>query len=606
MGSGEENKSTAIDRRKLDLAGYVRMGMAAVYSTIYRFPLAVLMFAVLAGILIYRIETPYLELQKIEEVLNRVMFLLALGIPFSLSVDLLLERLQKNAKAAVRLSWYAAELVLLALYYVFLLSGLDMESAVRVILLTLTMTLGFLFIPYLPRKRNFEVYITKLLTRAVITAFYTITLAIGIMATLLAVKSLLYSNLNTNYYLYTWILAWLVFAPLHFLYAVPHVGQGFAVEEYNKVLKILLLYIVLPVITVYTIVLYLYFGKILLTWEWPTGIVSYLVLSYAAAGIAALFLISPFRHENKWARLFCMVFPKLILPLLAMMFASISIRIEQFGFTENRYFVVAIGIWAAGVMLFYNFNKGRNNIVLPVALAAIMVLSAFGPWSAFNVSEASQAERFYNIMEKYNMIEDGEIVNNDSEITAEDRREIVAILRYFDRSHELSDLKYLPKDFSFADMKAVFGFTEAEVYMLLKEDSFSYYSEEGLPVVITGYDLLFPIDGLRVGDTDEMLLEREMLTEYGVLRVTLNDGYQLLLQRDQEVIYTFDLQRFVSSIYVRYGGDARLEPEGLTLTGENDSVKVKIVFSSLSGYLGVDGNDFSINHIRANLLVKLK
>ena len=50
-------------------------------------------------------------------------------------------------------------------------------------------------------------------------------------------------------------------------------------------------------------------------------------------------------------------FPKAILPLIVMMFISIGIRINAYGLTENRYYVVALGIWAFLVMIYFAFGK---------------------------------------------------------------------------------------------------------------------------------------------------------------------------------------------------------------------------------------------------------
>src|SRR5690606_32311453 len=153
-------------------------------------------------------------------------------------------------------------------------------------------------------------------------------------------------------------------------------------EDYSIVLKVLLLYIVIPLLTAYTAILYIYFIKIIISWEWPIGLVSHLVLWYALIVTAVLFLITPMRDENKWANIFSKWMPIIILPILIMMFISMGIRINAYGVTENRYYVVVMGLWIFGIMVYYSLVKKPLNILLPTTLAVIALLSVLGPLSS--------------------------------------------------------------------------------------------------------------------------------------------------------------------------------------------------------------------------------
>lgn len=98
-------------------------------------------------------------------------------------------------------------------------------------------------------------------------------------------------------------------------------------------------------------ILYIYFIQSLVTLEWPKGTVSHLVLWYSAFSAVVLFLLYPLVQENKYIRLFFTWFPKLALPAILVMFAAIGIRIHAYGVTENRYFVVALGLWVFVMLL---------------------------------------------------------------------------------------------------------------------------------------------------------------------------------------------------------------------------------------------------------------
>ena len=101
-----------------------------------------------------------------------------------------------------------------------------------------------------------------------------------------------------------------------------------------------MLYIVIPLIAIYSAILYAYFLKIIITRSWPQGLVSHLVLWYSVLSVAVIFFITPILDRNRWAYRFKFWFSKLILPILIMMFISIGIRVKAYGITENRYFIL--------------------------------------------------------------------------------------------------------------------------------------------------------------------------------------------------------------------------------------------------------------------------
>ena len=136
--------------------------------------------------------------------------------------------------------------------------------------------------------------------------------------------------------------------------------------EYSKVVKALLSFIVLPLITVYTAILYLYFAKILITRQWPVGMVSHLVLWYSLVTIFVSFITYPMRNINRWIKNFLVLIPKFIIPLLIMMFVAIGIRIAAYKqkslfCTNNRYL---------GLSYYFSFVKEKKHVFLVFTLAA--------------------------------------------------------------------------------------------------------------------------------------------------------------------------------------------------------------------------------------------
>ncbi|HHT63896.1 MAG TPA: DUF4153 domain-containing protein [Clostridia bacterium] len=564
--------------------------------------------------LIYRIETPYEKIKDINDILDRLTGVMSLGVLISLSVSLLLERWGKDKHIPLKIIFFVLVGAFLVLYYLFLFPDTDNVSMTRLLLIMIALALSFFFIPYLPSKERFEIYVTNVITGFATSAFFTVVLGLGVVAILFAIQSLLYSDMDRRLYADTWVLAWLVFAPFHFLYNLPDSNFKFTLKHFNKVIKIALLYIILPVMAVYTLVLYVYFGKIIITQIWPKGIVSYLVVSYTAVGLVAIFLINPFRTENKWVRVFTTVFTKAIFPLLGMMFISIGIRIGEFGFTENRYFILVIGIWSTLMMIFLNLNKGKNNTVLPVSLAIFALLTVIGPWNAFEISKMSQANRFLQIAAKYDLIQDGKVVKTDQNLALKDRQEITGVLSYFDRSHDLSDLKYLPENFTMDQMKSVFGFEP--VYATgVRDDYFSYYMNREFPMTISGYDLFFPLEAYRYQDGG-YYYEKELRTEQGKVKLILDNECKLTVQKEGQEIYQYDLGQFIRGLYDKYGNNlgGRIKPEpgvdsdreNLVLKNETDRAKLMIVFYNMHGTFDRDENVLDIDGLSGDVFLTVK
>ena len=106
-----------------------------------------------------------------------------------------------------------------------------------------------------------------------------------------------------------------------------------------------------------------------------------------------------------------------------MMFISIGIRIRSYGITENRYFVLVLGLWVLGIMLYFALIKKSNNIIIPITLSIIALNSVFGPLSSFAVSKRSQNKRFQSILLRNNMLEDNKIIKATEAMPTDEKME---------------------------------------------------------------------------------------------------------------------------------------------------------------------------------------
>lgn len=270
-------------------------------------------------------------------------------------------------------------------------------------------------------------------------------------------------------------------------------------------------------------------------------------------------------------------FPKAILPLIVMMFVSIGIRINAYGVTENRYFVVALGIWVFLIMIYFATTNKTRNIILPLSLAIITFISVFGPFSSYSVSKYSQNKRLTKIFNANNMLKGDKVIKAGAVVTEEDSRQISSILNYFDRNHNLDDVKELPQGFKTSDMETVLGVKYSEDYNV-NNDGYFYYNSllSTIPIPIKGYDYFF--DSRNNGPQ-------------GVSNAAFSVGFNydssiLKITQDGKDIYIKDLQDFTNKLIEKYGINQQqktIPPEEMSFEEENAKVKIKIQFSNISG-----------------------
>ncbi|OGO78580.1 MAG: hypothetical protein A2Y23_12685 [Clostridiales bacterium GWB2_37_7] len=563
-----------------------------IYKSLKRFPVTIALSTSVVAVMIMISEMQYSAGydSPFIKTLTRLAMVFALAIPLSLCIKLIFER-YKQMSIAFKTLVYALAAGALVVYYFSLLKDLEMVSVVRYIALNFAFYLGFLFIPYINKKEDFELYIIKITSRFFITVIYAIVLFLGLAAIIFTVDKLLGIYVEEEFYYYTWLFIVGIFSPVFFLAGVPTFDESLEDYKYPNFFKILLLYIVMPLLVIYMGILYIYFAKIIITRVWPIGLVSHLVLWYSALCVAVIFLIEPIKN-NIWVNKFIAFLPKLILPILVMMFISMGIRINAYGITENRYFVMILGIWVFCVMLYISFRKVHRNIILPISLSIITIISVFGPLSSFSVSKFSQNNRMSDILARNEMLVENKIIKPKADVAEKDKKEISAILRYFERNHSLNDVKYLEKGFALKDMEKIFGFAYEDSAPYVGNESYFAYNVNQSPEAldISGYEYFF-----------DMRTYKNTLT-YGDLKVEFvqqKDEVNIINAKD--TLYSLKLSEVVKALKSKYPTGQGVDQKDMIFDFENEFIKLKFVFFSIygsddpvDGDIKIDGGDFYV------------
>jgi hypothetical protein len=214
---------------------------------------------------------------------------------------------------------------------------------------------------------------------------------------------------------------------------------------------------------------------------------------YALISVVVLFFINRIKDQNKILDYFYRYFPLAILVPLMMLFLAIGKRISDFSVTPLRYYVLIIGIWATVSVLYIKFSKKFKSDFIVMAAVFFMLISLYGPQSAFTLSRNLQENRFVEVLEKNEMIVDGKIISRD-DLPADEKEVISDFIRYFSNYHTLEEITILPDNFELNDMKDVFGF-EHYYYAPSPRNFISYnYMNRNLALNISNYDYLVEMD----------------------------------------------------------------------------------------------------------------
>ena len=567
-------------------------------SSLKRFPETILLAALVVFILIYvnHMRSDLTNSQM--EMLQRLSMVLALGIPVTLCIKALFGRIT-SPKAVSKAIAYMSAAAGLVLYYLFLIKDFEMVAVTRYIAINLALYITFTLIPYFYKRENYELYVIKLFTGFFITYLYSAVLFLGLVAMLFTVDTLFALEMSEKLYFDIWLIVAGVFAPAYFLAGIPQHREEVPSDCYPKVFKVLLLYIVMPLLIAYSAILYVYFAKIVITRQWPDGMVSHLVLWYSFISILVLFFVYQLRKTNQWVRIFVSYFPKLIIPLLAMMFVSMGIRINAYGITENRYFVLAAGLWVTGSFIYHALKRDVRNVFLPVSLALVAVLAVTGPWSAYGISKLSQNDRFEGILNKYEMIRSNSIVKAAGDLADEDKREISAIIKYFNRYHSLDDLKYLPGNFTPEDMKELFGFEYNYGRWPSNEKNYYYYHtiENDALLEIGEYDYFADLSVYRHADFEGAS---------GPLSVsyTADTGELKILEKGQEV-YRGDLSAIVSELCRDLDNNRNPTVDQMSCRDTGQNLEILYVFKTINGWEDVLSGRLEIESAELYVFIKL-
>lgn len=372
-----------------------------------RFPLALLSGITAAVVAIIMVNAGEEDPDRV-----RLLATATLGLPLFVALETLRER--RAWPTVRRAALLGGGVVVLVMFAILSRGWSPAVLAFRYVQFSLALHLLAAFLPFtgLEAKHAFWQYNRILFLRFLLSSLYTAVLYAGLAIALVALDNLFGIEVEPEAYVDLLVFLAFVFQPWFFLGGVPgDLGVLEQRTDYPTGLKIFAQFVLIPVVTVYVLILSAYLVRVLATRTWPSGWIGWLVSSVAAVGTLALLLVHPIREreDSRWVDAYARWFYVLLLPSIGMLLAAIYQRLAQYGFTEPRYFLLVLAFWLAAIALYYGLTGSRNIRIIPVTLCIVAIATIAGPWSAYAVSRNSQAGRLEGLLTAQGILSDGRI-----------------------------------------------------------------------------------------------------------------------------------------------------------------------------------------------------
>jgi hypothetical protein len=598
--------------------------VAKASETFRRFPLPLLAAVATTVTMICVMET----IEPGDHILNqlfwRIAAVLSLFTVTSIALALSFERFSVSQPR--RLIFYGVLAVAVALYFVSLPDELHDTSSIRWLSLVVAVHALVSFSPFLFRNEmnGMWQFNKSLFIHFLISAVYSVVLYLGLAGALAAVKVLFELHIEPKYFADLWFVIAGIFNTWFFLTGVPRdIPALDKATDCPKGLKVFTVHVLLPLISVYLVILYLYAAKILITQDWPVGWVAYMVMAFSGFGILSFLLLYPLRNDetNRWVKVYSRLFYYLLILPLIMLYISIFKRINMYGWTVDRYFVILLALWLTYITIYLIVTSGRNIRMIPLSLCVVAVLSTFGPWGAFDISHKSQMFELTELFSKQQMLSGGKVKTDQKyEMSDKNADRMRSIITYMIWMHGYKTLQplYTQNLDSVIMTKSVAGShpnlskqKEAILELVDIKENRTFDSEDrerGFEV--RGHDM-FSAAGYDYTAVYNVVFTGRMHNEPTMTKFKVGaDSVEFI---DESAKNTFTIKSATRETLVLHAdsmiatlfNDSEQQPaERLTLSAENDQWKARLCFAQIT--IGTENHKSTITRGHSMLMLKFK
>ena len=255
-----------------------------------------------------------------------------------------------------------------------------------------TAFLSIFIAPFFKQKdeNGFWVFLMRNAKAAVVAIAISVVLLIAIDGLLFGFFNLFDIKVSARPFVYSAIISSCTIFPILFFSGIPSIDDCLQeTPALNKFQTSTNKFLFLPVLSLYIILLYAYIAKIIIQWEMPKGMVSYLVSASMMLMLLRVTQMLPERINPKqsFESKLLKILPAACIPLVILMSVGIMRRISDYGISEDRYYVTAINIFYYIIIAILLIDKIKcKSKYIAIVFCSMFFIATNGPLSAINVT----------------------------------------------------------------------------------------------------------------------------------------------------------------------------------------------------------------------------
>lgn len=493
------------------------------------------------------------------------------------------------------LFWAVNSIALLAAAAAFLLLYLPVQALTGLAIarmIALSVASFFLFLLFISRDPDFVDFSRAsfmTLKAALIAAIYALVIMLGLMFIAFTVESLLYKAMSEEVYLH--IAIWSAFAWFSFFLGYfPDFRRDMADPQRDnacrqpRFIEVLFAYVLIPLMTLLTVVLLIWAVQILIVGDWPSF--NQLAVIFTTYTLFGLFLALMVSHDPQpVTRQYSRLYPFAALVFLAFEAYAWIMQIRLNGLLANSYFIAVLCVFALTGTLVLLFGKMARSRLIPLLAAGLSILVVL-PWIGYHEAPVlAQTERLKRVLMKNQMLSDGTITQAPASISDEDKVIISRSAQYLLDADDVQVADWFTASIrSYSGFKTVVGF--------------DFTSDRGEPAAPEkqSIDLTLPAGSILISGYSQVAYPMEAafadFADSGrAIRVELvqSDGGQdvaLSIQENKREIHRQDLRPWLDDLALRYpditkGTRTQPSAEELSVIVETEDFRILVVFQSV-------------------------
>lgn len=563
---------------------------APITTSFARFPEIFVELALLAGVLIYNNRVNNFT-DSYRQIMNSITIGLFVLIIYHTSLVLLTERFKLNKLTRTLIG---VGVVLFAslwgIYnYTQYSNVINFFLSFRNTTIIISGIILFLVSPYLFKRNNFTVYLPYILTRALVTIFYTGTLILGTIGIISLFSFLFELNINSDLYTdITILFSTLVGGPL-FLGNIPLISKNLTLKDYGIVWKVLIVRIVIPLASIATLIIFAYATIGRISGVYDGGIFLVSAFSSLATILIGIVVSEPFEKEISYVKLFRKYAPFPMLLLVGNLGVELLIEINKSGLLVDNFIIGLFTDFFAGAFLLLLLKRYYKPVLVPIILSITLLVASFTPLINIEAwSFRAASSQLTNTLSELNMLNNNQITPR-SDLSSEQKEKISTLLAELANYHGFDNIEYIPSDFSVDRTLSVFGFD----YYFSGGDNTRFLSlgaDYSQGYEITGFDrsyefFIFKSDTSKIGNY--------------VAAIELN---KLVIKQNEIALASLDLETKILDLYAKHGNSKfEIASEELIFVFDNNP-NFKLLIKNISATLNAN-DSVILESITAILLV---